>query len=174
MIFACAQKNVGPAGVTMVIVREDLLERSSDDLPSVFSYKTMSENQSMVNTPPTFAIYMVKLVTDWLLNDIGGLEKMHAINKEKIKYVYDAIDNSNGFYRGHADKAFRSIMNVPFRLPSEELDKAFEAEAKNHKLTTLAGHRSVGGLRASIYNAMPMEGAKALAQFMGEFAKKNG
>lgn len=174
LIFACAQKNIGPAGVTLVVVREDLLERSQKDLPSVFSYKLMSENQSMVNTPPTFAIYIVKLVTEWLLNDIGGLEKMHVINKEKVSHLYNAIDTSSGFYKGHADVAYRSLMNVPFRLPSEELDKKFENEAKSHNLLTLAGHRSVGGLRASLYNAMPMDGAKALAQFMGDFARKNG
>jgi phosphoserine aminotransferase len=116
---------------------------------------------------------MVKLVTDWLLNDIGGLNKMYAMNKEKAALLYDAIDNSNGFYKGHADKEFRSLMNVPFRLPSEELDKKFQDDAKKVGLTTLAGHRSVGGLRASIYNAMPREGVVTLRDFMVDFAKKN-
>jgi phosphoserine aminotransferase len=173
LLFACAQKNVGPAGVTVVIIREDLLERSGANLPSLLNYQKIAEAKSMLNTPPTFAVYMVKLVTEWLLNDIGGLEKMHAINKEKAALLYAAIDGSNGFYRGHADKEFRSIMNVPFRLPSEELDKKFQDDAKSAGLITLGGHRSVGGLRASIYNAMPREGVVALRDFMLDFAKKN-
>jgi len=174
LIYACAQKNCGPAGVTLVIVRNDLMERGAESLPSLLSYKKIAEAKSMLNTPPCFAIYIVKLVTDWLLNDIGGLEKMSAINKEKASLLYAAIDNSNGFYTGHADKEFRSTMNVPFRLPSEELDKKFQDEAKAAGLTTLGGHRSVGGLRASIYNAMPREGVAALCDFMTDFAKKNG
>jgi len=174
VLFACAQKNVGPAGVTLVIIRDDLLERSPDTLPSLLHYKKLAEQKSMLNTPPCFAIYMVKLVTEWLLNDMGGLEKVYAFNKEKAGLLYDAIDNSNGFYQGHAEKEYRSIMNVPFRLASEELDKKFETEAKSAGLTTLAGHRSVGGLRASIYNAMPREGVVALCDFMRDFAKKNG
>jgi len=174
ILYACAQKNVGPAGVTLVIIRDDLLERSPDSLPSLLHFKKISEQKSMLNTPPCFAIYMVKLVTEWLLNDMGGLEKVHAFNKEKAALLYDAIDNSNGYYKGHAEKEYRSIMNVPFRLPSEELDKKFESEAKSAGLITLAGHRSVGGLRASIYNAMPREGVVALRDFMSDFAKKNG
>lgn len=174
LYYACAQKNAGPAGVTVVIVRDDLLERSGEDLPSMFNYRKVAENDSMLNTPPCFAIYMLKLITEWLLNDIGGLEKMYEMNKEKAGLLYAAIDDSNGFYKGHADKEFRSLMNVPFRLPSEELDKKFQDEAKQHSLTTLGGHRSVGGLRASIYNAMPREGVKALADFMADFAAKNG
>ncbi|MGL6196215.1 MAG: 3-phosphoserine/phosphohydroxythreonine transaminase [Thermoguttaceae bacterium] len=173
ILYACAQKNAGPAGVTIVIMRDDLVAKSDDNIPSLLNYKKIAEQKSMLNTPPCFAIYIVKLVTDWLLNDIGGLDKMYAFNKEKAGILYDAIDNSDGFYKGHADKEFRSIMNVPFRLPSEELDKKFEAEAKTHNLITLAGHRSVGGLRASIYNAMPREGVVALAEFMKEFAKKS-
>ncbi|MCL2305559.1 MAG: 3-phosphoserine/phosphohydroxythreonine transaminase [Planctomycetaceae bacterium] len=174
MVYACAQKNCGPAGVTIVIMRNDLIEQSPADLPSLLNYKLLAEQKSMLNTPPCFAIYMVKLVTDWLLNDIGGLDKMYALNKEKAALLYQTIDESNGYYKGHADKEFRSIMNVPFRLPSEELDKKFEAEAKAANLITLAGHRSVGGLRASIYNAMPREGVVALCEFMKEFAKANG
>ena len=174
LYFACAQKNVGPAGVTLVVIRDDLLDRSPDTLPSLLHYKKIAEQKSMLNTPPCFAIYMVKLVTEWLLNDMGGLEKVHAFNKEKAALLYDAIDNSGGYYTGHAEKAYRSIMNVPFRLPSEDLDKKFESEAKSLGLITLAGHRSVGGLRASIYNAMPREGVTALCDFMGDFAKKNG
>ncbi|MDR0520710.1 MAG: 3-phosphoserine/phosphohydroxythreonine transaminase [Planctomycetaceae bacterium] len=174
LLYACAQKNLGPAGVTVVIIRDDLVERSPDTLPSLLHYKKIAEQKSMLNTPPCFAIYMVKLVTEWLLNEMGGLEKVHAFNKEKAALLYETIDNSGGFYKGHADKEFRSIMNVPFRLPSEELDKKFETEAKSAGLTTLAGHRSVGGLRASIYNAMPREGVIALRDFMVDFAKKNG
>jgi phosphoserine aminotransferase len=174
LLYACAQKNVGPAGVTLVIIRDDLLERSPDTLPSLLHYKKLAEQKSMLNTPPCFAIYMVKLVTEWLMNDMGGLEKVHAFNKEKAGLLYDAIDNSGGYYKGHAVKECRSIMNVPFRLPSEELDKKFESEAKSAGLITLAGHRSVGGLRASIYNAMPRAGVVALCDFMRDFAKKNG
>ncbi len=173
LLYACAQKNCGPAGVTLVIIRDDLVQRSSDHLPSLLSYKKIAEADSMLNTPPCFAIYMVKLVTEWLLNDIGGLDKMYAMNKEKAALLYDTIDGSNGFYKCHADKEFRSIMNVPFRLPSEELDKKFQDEAKNADLVTLGGHRSVGGLRASIYNAMPREGVLALRDFMVDFAQKN-
>ncbi len=174
ILFACAQKNCGPAGVTVVIIRDDLLERSPSNLPSLLNYKKLAEAKSMLNTPPSFAVYMVKLVTDWLLDDIGGLDKMYAVNKEKAALLYDAIDNSGGYYRGHADKEYRSIMNVPFRLPSEELDKKFQDDAKAAGLMTLGGHRSVGGLRASIYNAMPREGVVALRDFMVDFARKNG
>ena len=174
LYYACAQKNAGPAGVTIVIVRDDLLERSCENLPSMLNYKKLAEQGSMLNTPPCFAIYMLKLVTDWLINDIGGLGKMFEMNKEKAALLYAAIDGSNGFYKGHADKEYRSIMNVPFRLPSEELDKKFENDAKAERLITLAGHRSVGGLRASIYNAMPREGVVALCDFMKDFASKNG
>ena len=173
LLYACAQKNAGPAGVTMLIMRDDLVERSGDDLPTMLNYKKLAAGNSMVNTPPTFAIYMLKLVTDWLLEEIGGLDKMYALNQAKAKLLYDVIDSSNGFYRGHADKAFRSIMNVPFRLPSEELDNKFKTEAAAVGLCTLGGHRSVGGLRASIYNAMPKAGVEKLAAFMTDFAKKN-
>ena len=174
LYYACAQKNAGPAGVSIVIVRDDLLTRSDANLPSLLSYAKLAEQKSMLNTPPCFAIYMAKLVTEWLLNDIGGLDKMYVMNKEKAALLYNAIDNSNGFYTGHADTEFRSLMNVPFRLPSEELDKKFQDEAKKAGLTTLGGHRSVGGLRASIYNAMPREGVVALRDFMVDFAKNNG
>jgi phosphoserine aminotransferase len=173
LIYACAQKNLGPAGVTVVIIRRDLLERSAVSVPSLLNYKKISEAASMLNTPPCFAIYIVKLVTDWLLNDIGGLDKMHEINKEKAALLYSAIDNSDGYYKTHADKKFRSIMNIPFRLPSEELDKKFLNSAKEAGLVTLGGHRSVGGLRASIYNAMPREGVATLRDFMLEFVKNN-
>ena len=173
VLFACAQKNAGPAGVTMIIIRDDFVERSGDDLPTMFNYKKQAAGNSMVNTPPCFAIYMLKLVTDWLINDIGGLEKMKAINEKKAAMLYSVIDASDGFYKGHAAKEFRSMMNVPFRLPSEELDNKFKTDAQAVGLCTLGGHRSVGGLRASIYNAMPAEGVEKLATFMEDFMKKN-
>ena len=173
-IFACAQKNIGPAGVTIVVMREDLLERVPEGLPSMLDYKLQDSKGSMHNTPPTFAIYMVKLVTDWLINDIGGLAKMYEINKRKAAMLYDVIDNSNGFYIGHAKKECRSIMNVPFRMQTPETDAKFIAEAAQNGLCTLKGHRSVGGCRASIYNAMPEEGVIALRDFMLEFQKNNG
>jgi len=172
LIFACAQKNAGPAGVTVVIVRDDLLERSSD-LPSLLNYKLLAENKSLLNTPPTFAIYVMKLVTDWLLNEIGGLDKMAAINERKAKMLYDVIDGSNGFYQGHAEPDCRSKMNVPFRLANTALDEPFVKQAAERDLVELKGHRSVGGCRASIYNAMPVEGVQLLADFMEEFCKKN-
>ena len=174
LIYACAQKNVGPAGVTMVIIRDDLVEKSPKDVPSILSYNVMAENKSLLNTPPVFAIYMVKLVTDWLLNQIGGLDKMYAINKQKAQMLYDAIDASQGFYQGHAQPGCRSIMNVPFRLADAALDDPFLKEAAAQGLTELKGHRSVGGCRASIYNAMPVEGVAALRDFMLDFAKKHG
>jgi len=171
--FACAQKNAGPSGVTMVIIRDDLVARGPATLPKMLNYKVQDEGKSMVNTPPSFAIYILKLVTDWLLHQVGGLQKMHEKNIEKAKILYDTIDNSNGFYKGHAVKEDRSLMNVPFVLPSEELTKKFVDEAKSHHLTQLSGHRSVGGCRASIYNAMPLEGIEALRDFMLDFARKN-
>jgi len=173
MIYACAQKNAGPAGVTVVIMRKDLLDRSSDTLPGYCNYKTHADAGSMWNTPPTFAIYVLKLVTDWLKNDIGGLEKMHKQNEQKAAMLYDVLDANPDFYQGHAKKDCRSLMNVTFRLPSDELSAKFNAEAKEQKLTDLKGHRSVGGIRASIYNAMPVAGVEALRDFMVDFAKNN-
>ncbi len=172
VLYACAQKNAGPAGVTLVVMRDDFVEMSGDDLPSLFSYKKLAEKDSMLNTPPTFGIYIMKLVTDWL-KEQGGLQAMFEKNVEKAKLLYDVIDASNGFYRVHGQKEYRSIMNVSFRLPTEELDKKFQEEAKAYKLVSLNGHRSVGGERASIYNAMPREGVVTLRDFMVDFAKKN-
>ncbi|MBQ1277875.1 MAG: 3-phosphoserine/phosphohydroxythreonine transaminase, partial [Thermoguttaceae bacterium] len=172
VLFACAQKNAGPAGVTLVIMRDDFVEMSGDDLPCMLSYKQLADKDSMLNTPPTFGIYIMKLVTDWL-KEQGGLEVMRQKNVEKAQLLYDAIDASNGFYKVHGNKEFRSFMNVSFRLPTEELDKKFQEEAKAFKLASLGGHRSVGGERASIYNAMPREGVVALRDFMVDFAKKN-
>ncbi len=172
IIYAGAQKNMGPSGVTMVIYRNDLLERSSDDLPSMLNYKTQVENDSMFNTPNTFGIYIIGLVAKWLLN-MGGLDKMYEINKHKAGVLYDCIDNSNGFYKGHAEEDSRSLMNVTFNLPTEELEKKLIAETLNAGFSGLEGHRSVGGLRASIYNAFPTEGVEDLVEFMKDFQAKN-
>lgn len=173
LIYACAQKNAGPAGVTVVIIRKDLLERSRDDLPGYLNYSKHASANSLYNTPPTFAIYVVNLVAKWLRDDIGGLAQMQAINQRKAKMLYDVVDESNGFYIGHAVPEARSVMNVPFRMATEELDKRFLQEAAAEKMVTLKGHRSVGGIRASIYNAMPEVGVQTLAEFMRDFASKN-
>jgi len=173
LIYAGAQKNAGPAGVTVVIVREDLLARVPEKLPVMLDYKLLAESGSLHNTPPCFAIYMVGLVMKWL-KDLGGLPAIHKINQEKAGLIYTAIDNSGGFYRGHAAKEARSIMNVPFRLPSEELEDLFVKEGKKAELIGIKGHRSVGGLRASIYNALPVESAKALVDFMADFQRRHG
>ncbi len=169
LVYACAQKNIGPAGVTVVIIRNDLLDRSSDKLPIYMNYKQHADAGSLMNTAPTFAIYVVRLVTDWLLNDLGGLEKMYSQNQAKAAMLYDVIDQSDGYYVGHAEKESRSLMNIAFHLPSDELTQKFLAAADEKNMTALAGHRSVGGIRASIYNAMPLEGVEALRDFMLEF-----
>jgi phosphoserine aminotransferase len=174
LIYAGAQKNIGPAGVVAVILREDMLGRVPEGLPSMLDYKTVADNNSLYNTPPCFAIYIVMLVTKWLLQEVGGLATMESINKRKAKVLYDAIDGSGGFYRGHAKPDSRSVMNVTWRLPSEELEAKFVKETKAAGMDGLKGHRSVGGIRASIYNAMPLEGCQALAAFMSEFQEKNG
>lgn len=173
IVYACAQKNAGPAGVTIVIIRKDLAERSPADLPSMLSYKVLAEAKSLHNTPPCFCVYMVKLVTDWLLQTMGGLEKMAEINRRKAAMLYEVIDRSGGFYNGHAAPESRSIMNVTFRLPNADLESAFLQEAKSRDLAELKGHRSVGGCRASIYNAMPIEGVECLRDFMLEFYEKH-
>jgi phosphoserine aminotransferase len=172
MIYAGAQKNAGPAGVVVAIIREDLLQRVPDKMPVMLDYKLLADNGSLYNTPPCYSIYMVGLVMKWL-KGLGGLDAMYKINQEKAGLVYDAIDNSGGFYRGHADIEARSIMNVPFRLPSEEMEDAFVKAATKAELIGLKGHRSVGGLRASLYNALPLDSAKALVSFMAEFQRKN-
>ena len=173
IIYACAQKNVGPAGVTVVVIRKDLLERCQDSLPGYLNYAQHAKNNSMYNTPPTFAVYMVGLVAKWLLNDIGGLEAMAQINRSKAQLLYDVIDKNGEFYRGHARPDCRSVMNVTFRLPTEELEAEFVAQAAKQGLATLKGHRSVGGIRASIYNAMPVAGVEKLRDYMLEFAQQN-
>lgn len=173
LIYAGAQKNAGPAGVTIVIVRDDLLARVPAGLPSMLDYRLLAEKESLYNTPPAFSIYIAGLVFKWLLNEIGGLAKVQQLNQEKAKIVYDAIDASS-FYRGHAEPASRSLMNVTFRLPSEDLEKRFAKEATALGLDGLKGHRSVAGIRASIYNAFPREGAVALADFMRDFERRAG
>lgn len=172
IIYAGAQKNMGPSGVTMVIYRNDLLERSSDSLPTMLNYKTHVEKDSMFNTPNTFGIYIIGLVAKWLLN-MGGLDKMYETNKHKAGILYDYIDSSNGFYKGHAEKDSRSLMNVTFNLPTEELEKKLIAEALSEGFSGLKGHRSVGGLRASIYNAFPTKGVEDLVEFMKTFQGNN-
>jgi len=172
LIYGGAQKNIGPSGVTLVIVRDDLLQRIPEGLHTMLDYRTHTENKSLYNTPNTWGIYIINLVCRWL-KEKGGLEGMQRENEEKASLLYDTID-ATGFYRGHADTDSRSIMNVTFRLPSEELEKRFTAEATAQKLDGLKGHRSVGGIRASIYNAFPKEGVEALVSFMKEFERKNG
>jgi phosphoserine aminotransferase len=172
IIYAGAQKNIGPAGVTLVIMRNDLVEACADNLTTMLSYKTHAKEKSMYNTPPCFAIYIIKLVMDWI-EGLGGLAAIEKINDEKAKAIYAAIDNSNGYYKGTAALKDRSKMNVTFRLPSEELEEKFINEAKKAGFIGLKGHRSVGGCRASIYNAMGLDGVLALTQFMEKFAKDN-
>lgn len=171
LIYAGAQKNAGPAGVTIVIARKDLIESGADGLHTMLDYRTHAGKQSMHNTPPTFAIYIVMLVTRWLRDEIGGLAQMEALNEDKAALLYDAIDNSNGFYRPHAATSARSLMNVVWRLPSEELEAEFVRTADASGLSGLKGHRSVGGIRASIYNALPKASVQTLVDFMGDFAR---
>ena len=172
IIFAGAQKNMGPAGVTVVIIREDLLERTPETVPTMLRYKTHADKDSMFNTPPCFAIYCVGQVMKWL-KDQGGVSAMEKINREKADQIYTAIDSTD-FYRGHAEVASRSTMNISFNLPTPELEAKFIAEATGQGLDGLKGHRSIGGCRASIYNAFPREGVDTLVQFMEEFARTNG
>ena len=173
LIYAGVQKNLGPAGVVIVVVKKSLVEKSLETLPTMLRYDTFAKKNSLYNTPPAFSIYMVGKVAAWIKNS-GGLDEMARRNSIKAKILYDAIDSSDGFYRGHAEKNSRSLMNVTFRLPNEELEKKFVAEALEHNLSGVKGHRSVGGMRASIYNAMPIDGAQALADFMNNFRKTNG
>ena len=172
LIYAGAQKNLGPSGVTLVIIREDLLARSSKSLPTMLNYAVHAENGSMYNTPPCFGIYLMGLVVKWAIGQ-GGLAAMAALNERKAGKLYAEIDRS-GFYRGTADRSSRSMMNVTFRLPNEELEKAFVKQSTAAGLDGLKGHRSVGGMRASIYNAFPEDGIDALVAFMQEFERKQG
>lgn len=172
LIYAGAQKNMGPSGVTIVIIKDELLERSSANIPNLMSYKTIGDAASLYNTPPTFAIYIIKLVLEWM-KSCGGLAAVEKTNREKANLIYNALDNSD-FFKGTVEKNSRSIMNIPFRLPSEELEKQFIEEALAKDILGIKGHRSVGGIRASIYNAVPRESVQALVDFMKEFEQKNG
>ena len=172
LIFAGAQKNMGPAGVTVVIIRDDLIREVPETVPTMLTYKIHADKDSMYNTPPCYSIYMVKLVLEWLKNDIGGVEKMHEINKAKAAKLYEFLDNSK-LFKGTVEKDSRSLMNVPFVTGDKDLDAKFVAEAAKAGLVNLKGHRTVGGMRASIYNAMPMEGVDALIDFMKKFEAEN-
>ncbi len=173
LIYAGAQKNIGPSGVTVVIVRNDMIDRLPEGLPGLLSYRELAKNDSMVNTPNTWGIYLIGLVCDWL-REQGGVSKLEVRNREKAAILYNAIDSSDGYYVGHAEAPARSLMNVTFRLSSVELENKFCAEAAAEGFVSLKGHRSVGGIRASIYNAFPVAGVKALVEFMTEFSRRNG
>jgi phosphoserine aminotransferase len=172
LIYAGAQKNIGPSGVTAVVIRKSWVDKARDGIPTMLSYKTHVSKDSLFNTPPVFPIYIVGLVMKWLKAQ-GGLEAMEKINVAKAGYIYQAIDSSGGFYRGTVDPASRSIMNITFRLGTEELEEKFIAEAKKNQFIGLKGHRDVGGCRASVYNAMPADGCSRLAEFMEAFRKNN-
>jgi phosphoserine aminotransferase len=173
MIYAGAQKNLGPAGVTTVIIREDLLQNASKHIPMILRYETFAKNQSLYNTPPVHAIYMMNLVLKWTIKQ-GGIEVLEKLNKQKAKLVYDVIDSSNGFYKGIIEQKDRSDMNITWRMATDELEQRFVKESELHGFEGLAGHRSFGGLRASAYNAVPLKACRALAEFMIEFQRKNG
>jgi phosphoserine aminotransferase len=173
LIYAGAQKNLGPAGVTVVVIRDSFLQSASSNLPTMLRYATHVKNRSLYNTPPVFAVYMVNLVLGWI-EEQGGLAAIAERNQRKAATLYQVIDTSGGFYRGHAEPDYRSLMNVTFRLPDEALEKRFVTEASARGMVGLAGHRSVGGIRASIYNAMDQEGCGALAEFMIDFMRRNG
>ncbi|KOS68027.1 MFS transporter [Lysinibacillus contaminans] len=172
IIYAGAQKNLGPSGVTVVIIRKDLLEKENANVPTMLKYTTHADSNSLYNTPPTFGIYMLGEVLKWV-EEKGGVEAIAKHNEAKAKVIYDAIDNSNGFYTGHATPESRSLMNITFRVADEELEKQLLAEAKAAGFVGLNGHRSVGGCRASTYNAVPLEACEALRDFMVEFQNKN-
>jgi len=174
LIYAGAQKNMGPAGITIVIIRNDLLERSrTDGIPKIFRYKTIAGEDSLYNTIPVFAVYFVRNVLRWVKHE-GGLTAMESRNREKGKLLYDTVDALSGFYQAPVDKGSRSYMNAVFRLPSEDLEKKFLSAAEKGNMVGLKGHRSVGGVRASMYNALPVAAVKALTDLMREFASKNG
>ncbi|WP_458525829.1 3-phosphoserine/phosphohydroxythreonine transaminase [Onishia taeanensis] len=173
VIYAGAQKNIGPAGLTLAIVRDDLLERARPDTPTMFNYKVMAENRSMYNTPPTYSWYLAGLVFQWLKHEVGGLKAMNALNDRKAAKLYAAIDQSE-MYSNPIALANRSRMNVPFVLADDRLDKAFLAESEEAGLLNLKGHRSVGGMRASLYNAVPEAGVDALVAFMADFERRRG
>jgi phosphoserine aminotransferase len=173
LIYAGAQKNLGPAGVTLVVIRRDILERVPDSLPTMLKYTTFAEKNSMFNTPPCFAIYVFQLVLKWLEATMGGIGEMERINKQKAETIYSYLDQSD-FYEGTADKEDRSIMNVTFRITNQPLEQTFIADASAHELVGLKGHRSVGGCRASLYNAVTLEAVKTLVSFMADFERRYG
>jgi phosphoserine aminotransferase len=173
MIYAGAQKNLGPSGVTVAIIKEDMLQDLPKNIPTMLRYDIHAKNNSLYNTPPVYSVYMVNLVLKWI-KEHGGLTAMEQKNRKKTDLIYNAIDQSGGFYRGPVDKGSRSIMNITFRLQNEELEKKFVKESEQNGFVGLKGHRSVGGLRASTYNAVPYESCKALADFMADFQQKNG
>ncbi len=172
LIYGGAQKNMAPAGFAVVIVREDLLGSKSAQCPKIWDFATQADKNSMINTPPTYSIYICKLVLDWILNDVGGLENMKKRNEEKAALLYDYLETTD-FYKSGVQKDSRSMMNVTFRTGDDDLDKKFVAASVERGFTNLKGHRLVGGMRASIYNAMPKEGVEALIDFMKEFEKAN-
>lgn len=173
LVYAGAQKNLGPSGVVVVVAHKEFLARGRKDIPKIFQYRVHAENESLYNTPPTFSIYLVRNVLAWA-KDAGGLDVIERWNREKAALVYGAIERHAGFYRCPVEPGSRSVMNVVFRLPSEALEERFVSEAKQAGMVGLKGHRSVGGIRASLYNAIPVEAARTLASFMGDFAAKNG
>jgi phosphoserine aminotransferase len=173
LIYGGAQKNIGPSGVTLVIIRDDMIAKVPENQHSMLDYRAIAENDSMLNTPNTWGIYIISLVCEWLRN-LGGVDAMEQRNINKARLLYDAIDSSDGYYRGHADPAARSLMNVTYRLPSEDLERQFCTEASALGLDGLKGHRSVGGIRASIYNAFPKEGVERLVEFMKDFSDRHG
>ncbi|MEK3884153.1 3-phosphoserine/phosphohydroxythreonine transaminase [Paenibacillus sp. PL2-23] len=173
VIYAGAQKNLGPSGATVVIMREDLVKDNPKTIPAMFRYETHAKAKSLYNTPPSFAVYMVSLVLKWIQAK-GGVAEMEQYNRDKTKLIYDVIDGSGGYYKGCAHEGSRSLMNITFRLGSEELEKQFVKESEKEGFIGLKGHRDVGGLRASTYNAVPLESCQALAQFMKDFQQRNG
>ena len=173
MIYAGAQKNLGPSGVTLVLIRKDFVEKANPEVFSMMNYNKLITGGSRFNTPPAFGIYMMGQVFKWILAQ-GGLEAIEKVNIQKAQLIYDVVDELSDFYKGHSQKDCRSIMNVTFRTPSDDLDAKFISEAGTLRMSGLKGHRKVGGIRASIYNAFPVEGCEALAQFMRDFAQQNG
>ena len=173
IVYAGAQKNMGPAGVTVVIISDEWLAKAPKNFHPMLDYALAAKNESMYNTPPCWSIYMCGLMYKWLIKN-GGTPWIYEINKRKAGVIYDAVDNSVGFYKGHARRENRSLMNLTFTLPSDALTDTFFKEAHAQKLHGPKGHRSVGGVRASIYNAFPEDGCRALADFMGDFARRNG
>jgi phosphoserine aminotransferase len=173
IIYAHAQKNIGPAGVTMVLIRDEVLAQANSDLPDFLNYRTQINSHSNFNTPPVFSIYVTLLVTRWLLQQIGGLERMDKINQQKAAKMYGFLDASDGFYRGRAGQADRSLMNAVFALPTPELEAKFLAESSDAGFSGLGGHRAIGGIRASMYNALSLSAVDQLLEFMTDFQKKS-